>query len=39
LKSEENDPAEDVDVVEAERIDREEEIDDESVHVEWAGYI
>jgi hypothetical protein len=39
LKNEENDPVEDVDIVEAERIDDEEEIDDESIHVEWAGYI
>jgi hypothetical protein len=30
---------EDVDIVEAERIDHEEEIDDESIHIEWAGYI
>jgi hypothetical protein len=30
---------EDVDIVETERIDHEEEIDDEPIHVEWAGYI
>jgi hypothetical protein len=30
---------EDVDFVEVEPIDREKEIDDEIINVEWAGYI
>jgi hypothetical protein len=39
LKYEENDLVEDVDIEEVERIDHEEEMDEETIHIEWAGYI